>query len=967
MRKKHQVETRKITRQEAEQCASEPLHHIGAVQPHGFVLVVDLSSSLIVQYSDNFLALLNPTLNSPLAPSTAIIGTPLTQWLGVAVDDISQEIFASAMQMVEFEEGGLISPERWECLAGMSGGYAMFEFFPTSHTNKSRTILSRLDRMVMRIGGSVDIDALFVNLTEEFQRHTDYDRVMLYRFLPDWSGEVISETVSDNTDVKFLGMRFPAEDIPKQARELYKNSALRIMADVDAEPARLVPAALPDGQPLDQSISVLRGMSPMHVTYLKNMGVRASMSIALMSKGELWGLLAFHHYTPKVPPNHLVSEMKASCELFADIVISHLHPAIDLAQMKRTMQMRQDIEHAFKSAKAHSIDTAYFGTILASLSPKLDFDYIGVGFGDNCYVAGIDEQFGCLEVMPAELVGVTSASEGGLFQSHHLEKDAPTLNAAIKHKVGGLIALQSPLLKGFTVFFAAKEIEKHIDWGGEPESVNIVEKNGERWLEPRSSFALWRQHVHGQSEPWNESSQELIKVFLAAAERFALHCHNENLKNKLYKKSYTDPLTELPNRSYLQEHMTKLEQQGECRFITVFFLDLDNFKRVNDYVGHHAGDNLLIEVAKRLQACVRPNDVVVRLGGDEFVVVICHETQERHLIQAASERVANKILKVVGQPFFDADMPIVTSASIGALICEPSKLSYNDILRKSDIAMYRAKQAGKNRIHVFSDDDQEEVIQEGVLESELRAALEHCSIQVFYQPQTDEDDRVIGCEALARWHHPTMGDISPDVFIPLAERSNLIVSLGEVVFEQAFKAMSEWTQNPACSALNSLSINLSPTQLLAPGCTDMLIALTEKYHLSARFITLEITENLFMQHFEQANILLSQLREHGFKVALDDFGTGYSSLGYLWKLPIDIVKIDRLFILNMDQDGESLTLVEGIIGLCKKLKLTVVAEGVETKQQALVLHGFGCDVMQGFYFGRPVPAEAFCQQMMARQ
>jgi light-regulated signal transduction histidine kinase (bacteriophytochrome) len=304
MMAKHQahIETRKITKEEAQACANEKVQFIGKIQPHGFLLVVDSDSKKIVQYSENVISAINSRQNAALPVDTTILNSSLFTWLNCQETLQIDELLPSNTLSLPFKAGGYISPNNWECLISCSENYIILDCFPISKQQSTFNLLTNLDRMVARIRAHDTLEGLYKAITEEFQKHTQYDRVMLYHFLPDWSGEVIAESVSQNQDIRFLGMRFPAEDIPKGARDLYLKSTLRVMADVDATPVAIVPNLLPSGKPLDQSNSVLRAMSAMHVKYLKNMGVKASLSIGLIANKKLWGLMAFHHYEAKIPP-----------------------------------------------------------------------------------------------------------------------------------------------------------------------------------------------------------------------------------------------------------------------------------------------------------------------------------------------------------------------------------------------------------------------------------------------------------------------------------------------------------------------------------------------------------------------------------------------------------------------------------------------------------------------------------------
>ena len=454
------LKTRKITANEAQRCAEEQVQFIGTIQPHGFVLVIDKETHNIVQYSNNFLGFINQDKKKPLAKNTPILNTPLSHWMKHNAYTIFDELTSSGSLTISFDEGGLISSNKWECIGSLTNGYVLLEFLPNTHTQTAYHILSSLDRMVAKIRQSTSLQDLFNTITTEFQKHTQYDRVMLYKFFPDWSGEVVSESVSDNTEIQFLGMRFPSEDIPKAARELYATSALRIMTDADANTVGFTPEVLPNGKPLDQSHSVLRGMSLMHIKYLKNMGVKASLSIALMSKGKLWGLMAFHHYTPKVPPAYLVSEMKASCELFAEIIISYLNPALELDKVKKTMEGKRIIEKSFSQIDLTKDDSYEIQQALDSIREVLNKDYIGLLIKDKCYISSHKENWIPPKDLRKKLELLLNKSSGLYYESHKLLEPDNSTVLDPKRNIAGLLMIKSTKVGGLILFFAADESEK---------------------------------------------------------------------------------------------------------------------------------------------------------------------------------------------------------------------------------------------------------------------------------------------------------------------------------------------------------------------------------------------------------------------------------------------------------------------------------------------------------------------------
>jgi diguanylate cyclase (GGDEF)-like protein len=953
------VETRGITAKEAEQCATEQIQFIGSIQPHGFTLLVDQKSNEIIQYSANLLPLLNQELEQPLNTNTQVLNTNLSDWMEVNVLHLSTFLVSSKTRKVDFGAQGRISSQKWECLVADSGDYWNFEFFQRGRQEDAAHLLGSLDQILTRFRETTDSDSLFQGITDEFQKLTGYDRVMLYKFHEDWTGEVLSESVSGRAEQQYLGLRFPAEDIPKNAREQYKNSSLRILADVDAEPVPLVPQTLPSGKSFHQGSSVLRSMSPMHLMYLKNMGVRASMSIALMSKGKLWGLVAFHHYSPRMPGLFTLSELKASCELFTEIVLAHLNPMLDMEQIQKAVQAKSDIDGIFTRLKLAGKELSWLPEVLTEVRDITQETYLGYCLDGHCHMVS---ESGPVELQPTisdSLETLFEQAEDRVFESSQLLVPPRPTVLSKDADIAGIMMARGRSVPGLIVFFGAPEVRKEINWGGVPNSVNIVARDGVRRLEPRNSFALWRQEVIGQCDEWTSAHRDILETYLAATEDFVLYRRNEEAHERLKVTSYTDTLTGLPNRRYLSEYFEKLAAQELDICVSLFFLDLDNFKKINDYIGHHAGDRLLIETAKRLKYSVRLDDLVCRLGGDEFVVVIQHKSSKADTNQAMAERIADNIIEAVGQPVFEGDQPMISTASVGAITCNARELSFGDILQRADIAMYNAKHFGKNRVHFFSNEDLKQARREGLIETELRKCLQQKCFQVYYQPQVDNQGIIVGAEALARWTHPEMGVIGPDVFIPLAEKNHLIKELGLQMLEKVCAQLAQWRADEDCDDLRTISVNFSAMHLLSEGFVNDVSEIVAKYGLSNHEIRLEITESLFIEDFSVATAILASLRELGFTISMDDFGTGYSSLNYLWKLPIDEVKIDRSFVVSMSEDDNSLTMVEGIVSLCNKLNLDVVAEGVEKKIELRLLRLFGCKIFQGYYLGRPVPADEF--------
>jgi diguanylate cyclase (GGDEF)-like protein/PAS domain S-box-containing protein len=417
-----------------------------------------------------------------------------------------------------------------------------------------------------------------------------------------------------------------------------------------------------------------------------------------------------------------------------------------------------------------------------------------------------------------------------------------------------------------------------------------------------------------------------------------------------------DALTGLPNRTLFMDRLSLAlkRSQREKHLFAVLFLDLDRFKTINDSLGHAAGDELLIAVARRLEGILRPGDTVARLSGDEFAVMLDH-------LDAAedAEWVAERIQQALRAPLTIGNRTVYTTASIGLVLSNQGYEHPDEIARDADTAMYQAKMGQRARHVVFDPDMRRKALSHFQLENDLRSAIDHGELHVYYQPIVAlASGRMVAVEALARWLHPQYGPISPDQFIPLAEEAGLINLIGQWVLQQACRQLRAWhTRYPNHAGL-WVNVNLSAYQLAQPDLVAQVADAIAINDLSSRTLKLEITENTFITHREMATAQLNELRSLGIGVCIDDFGTGYSSLGYLSQFPVDTLKIDRVFINHLGAAREHREIVKAIITLAHSLGMTVVAEGVETADQASELRALRCEYAQGWLFGRALsPAQ----------
>lgn len=422
-----------------------------------------------------------------------------------------------------------------------------------------------------------------------------------------------------------------------------------------------------------------------------------------------------------------------------------------------------------------------------------------------------------------------------------------------------------------------------------------------------------------------------------------------------------DPLTGLPNRRLLHDRVNQalLYSSRSQNHGALLFIDLDHFKTLNDTQGHDRGDELLRLVAQRLLSCVREGDTVARFGGDEFVVLLVRLSRDAAEAAASVQTIAEKILNDLARSFPLGNMDHTTSASIGiSLFCDKT-LSNKDVLKQADLAMYKSKAAGRNGLSFFDPNMQVAVEERLALESDLRKALREKQFVLHFQPLADRYRRIIGAEALIRWQHPNKGLVPPNQFIPLAEETGVILQLGQWVLETACLQLSQWSRQAQTAEL-VLAVNVSVKQLQHPKFVAQVIDALHRTGANPERLKLEVTESVLVSNVESVISTMAALKAVGVRFSLDDFGTGYSSLGYLSRLPIDQLKIDRSFVANVTSSANAVSICVAVISLARSLNLKVVAEGVETEEQFELLTGVhGCEYVQGYLIGYPLIASEF--------
>lgn len=594
------------------------------------------------------------------------------------------------------------------------------------------------------------------------------------------------------------------------------------------------------------------------------------------------------------------------------------------------------------------------------------------GFYEGEYQSAVDEQRRAwIMLHAAPFADPETGKPGGVViledvtQRHATEQQLRKLSRAVEHSpvsivitnLNGEIEYANPKFSkvtGYTLDEALGQNPRLVQSGETPaeqyQQLWEAITHGEVWegefLNRRKDGSLyWERATIApvSNEGGDISHYVAIKEDISERKRTEAYIHH---------LAHFDILTNLPNRSLLADRVNQaIAVAGrEQRTLAVLFIDLDNFKHINDSLGHSAGDHVLSESAQRLRRCVRDMDTVSRLGGDEFAVLLPDATPE------GAEKVARKIIQEVGQMQMLEGHQVNVTASIGISIYPHDAADFEGLLKSADTAMYKAKEEGRNTSRFFAQHMNTEALERLLLHSSLRRAIEKEQLHLHYQPQFDlVSHKLIGIEALARWQHPEIGAVSPMRFIPVAEEAGLIHRLGEWVLHEACRQAMRWRREGI--SVPVMSVNVSPLQLRQPDFEQIVAQALVDSGLPPQCLELELTESALMEDVEGMILKLRRLVKMGVKLAIDDFGTGYSSLSYLKRLPIHKLKIDQSFIRNLPHDGDDQIIVSTIIGLSRNLGLRVIAEGVETTEQIDLLHQNGCTEAQGFYFSQPVAAE----------
>ena len=778
-------------------------------------------------------------------------------------------------------------------------------------------------------------------IVEEISFLLEADRVKVYNFEVDGTGVVIAESRRKSKLPSLLGLHFPAEDIPPSAQEKLMSSGGAVI--VDATLARSIRESKGSNPRLSYD-----AVDPCHVQYLRYLGVKSSATFPIFDSGKLWGLLTIHHSSPRKWQEALLLEVELLLERLSLVIAGERLEAKSQALATQEAIMNQVNSFLINSASEES-----WPMILDFTVSALD------ACGGRLYLIDELQEVGKTYTYgeQPEINQLEETSDWNYLVANHFQ-NVPKKLESFPYYILDVRPQVIPQLSAIYQSFASTSIQSiliislqnnsessgylsifrpgydtEIIWAGNKNSAPSQNH-------PRQSFSPWKERRENQSQPWNLNH---LKIAKAIAGRIYTRKRQQQVELTLKLQAERDSLTLLPNRQLFTKQLALalLDANNAGELMVVMFLDLDRFKQVNKALGHSIGDQLLQLVAQRLESTLEENDLIAHWAADEFVFLLRNiEGATGELI----ERKAQQIQVSLSQPFSLGEQQIYITASLGMALAPYDGSEVETILLNAEAAMYSAKQQGKNTYQMYSP-SLHPPLSPLSIEADLRSSLKANEFILYYQPQIDlKTGQVVAMEALIRWQHPKRGFVSPAQFIPFAEETDLICELGEWVIQEACQQQVQWRKEGLGNI--RVAVNLSARQFSQPSLVNNLVA-----------ILVEITETTAMQDIEFTTRTLHQLQQMGIQIAIDDFGIGYSSLNSVKYFPLNTLKIDQCFVKDSITDSTDAVIIRAVAALGQKLNLRVVAEGVENLQQLEFLRSLQCDLVQGYLFSEPLPAQ----------
>lgn len=902
-------------------CKKAVLQNTAFIQGDGALLGVDANTQLITVCSENISEAMGESPESVLGKSALqLFGK---QW-GQLVRIASEE---GRLQIAEIV---LADKKTLTVVGHRRGDFLLFEMKPGSQSMPPWWNHAARASFLDNLTAARSVEQCVALLVDTVFKNAGLDRVMCYRFLPGWHGEVIHEACRPGVD-GFLGLRFPASDLPANARQLYTLNWHRVISDIDE---KVVPLRYwaEDYPAPDLTYSILRAVHPVHIQYLHNIGVQASLSLSLVVNGKLWGLVACHHMT------HLTLNIhdRLALEEMAKLVSLHLRNLLSLIDQERQSNLRENLSMVRGTLQASSENPQNgLALILGKLRDLFRANGVWLHFeGEDHFVGLTPEQQALdplrnwLDLLPKETIS----------RYYQLPETLARHPAIVRHASG---VLYIPLNSSDYLVLMRQEVVHVVNWAGQPASLDDYDS---RLLTPRNSFASWAQQVRNSAEPWHDSevscaetlrNELIVYINLARLEQIALQ----------------DPLTGLANRLQFDKRMNLEVRNAFSRSgqFAVHMIDLDKFKPVNDTLGHAAGDELLKAVSQRLLQLVRAQDTVARLGGDEFAVI-----QSGVSGRETASIMADRIVREIAKPYEIMGTKVEIGTSVGVALFPADSSDQSELLHQADIALYAVKKAGRNAFSLFAptmrEGDERELEANALLE-----AMERDQLELFYQPIVDaRNGELRGLESFIRWHHPQDGLLTAEQFIPRVEQLHLSPAVGRWVLDATFKQHRQW--RAIGLPIVPITVNISSAQFASQDLVGEISALAKHHDTSLEWLRLDIKEDAILRDVNQAMRKLTVLRANGVATQLDNFGKGFVSLGFMNHLPFIGVKFDASALQQAGDSNVNVAVLSVIKGIARVLNAKLTITRVENEATAVWLRKQEVDLLQGFGICEPMPA-----------
>ena len=913
-------------------CKTAALQYLSEVQANGALVAMHGESQVVEYCSENVAALLGVGLERLLGRTGA---EGLAAWWPRLSTLVKGE---GRLEWCALEGGeGLVA------IGHKQGAHWIFEFKRAKEFGAARGSQrhwwnhTARTRFVEELTGAHTVERCRELLVDWVFEHAGYDRVMLYLFRADWTGEVVRERCRAGVE-GFLGLRFPAGDIPPNARQMFALNLQRAIVDVDAETSPI--RCWREGGPaLDLTYSTLRSAHPVHLQYLRNMGVQASLTLSVVVQAKLRGMVACHHLSAR----ELAVEDRLALEEIARMVALHLTNVLGLIEQRSRSEMRQRLSQLRGALSAAGDDTKlalanHLGMIreaFAAGGAWLRFE------GEDLFAGRVPDKLSLaplrdsIELLPRERVSHFEA----------LPEPLRTYRALVANASGVLFL---PLGSVDFIALVRPEVIETVNWAGKPEEPEgpgvVAGPMLAQALGPRNSFAVWTEQVRHTSEPWSETQVEF-------GERLRLEVEHCLGTARLEHSALHDGLTGLGNRLLFERRLQEEVRHSMTHHsvFAVHIIDLDRFKQVNDTYGHGAGDQVLMEVARRLLAVVAPSDTVARLGGDEFAII-----QAGLEDSARAEALAEKIVQSIAESYRITENTVEIGVSIGVSSYPSDTVEERELLEYADLALYHVKHSGRNAYSMYTPAMRsvESQDRDGEL---LAAAIANDEFRLMYQPIVDaRSGDLRGLEAFLRWQRPGAREQAAGEFMALAEQRRLVPELGAWVMEEVFRQYREWLREGL--PMVPITVNVANAEFASRDLLGQIERLGARYETGWQWLRLDIKEAAVVADAAHSIRKLSELREAGVGTNLDNFGSSFIPLGYLTQLPFRGIKLDAMLIDEKQNRQRRDALFNVVQSIAQVFSAQLIVTRVETAKMREALQRQRIDYLQGYAIARPAHA-----------